>query len=220
MKNQPMEKIAVWIVEDNLLYNKTIVNIINDQPDIECTGNYRSCEEALLALESKPLPDVVLHDIGFEGMNGIVSVELMKRQHPEIQIIMLTVFDDSEHVFKSLCAGATGYILKSSDEINIATAIYDILAGGSPMNSSIARKVIEVFSRIHRVTKEFNLSHRELEILHHIIEGSSNRYIADKLHISPHTVDAHLRSIYEKLHVHSRTQAATKALKERIVTPF
>jgi DNA-binding NarL/FixJ family response regulator len=129
---------------------------------------------------------------------------------------MFTVFEDSDSIFDALCAGATGYLVKSSTEAVIIQAIRDVLAGGSPMNPTIARKAINVFTRMHTVTQEYGLSSREREILEQIVHGFGNKHIAEHFNVSHHTIDAHLRNIYEKLHVHSRTEAATKALKERL----
>jgi DNA-binding NarL/FixJ family response regulator len=210
-------KISVWIVEDNELFQKTLVALINDQKDMHCDQTFSSCEEAVETLQSARVPDVVLHDIGFTGMNGVTSVEMMKRKQPKVQIIMVTVYDDGEHIFDALRAGATGYLLKSSSEQIIVNSIRDVIAGGSPMNSSIARKVVEYFSKTSKSEQEYCLSSREKEILELIIHGFSNNMIAEKIHISIHTVDAHLRNIYEKLQVHSRTEAASKALKEHLL---
>ncbi|MFA6456096.1 MAG: response regulator transcription factor [Bacteroidota bacterium] len=210
------KKISVWVVEDNVLYKDNIVSLMNEQSDINCDKYFLSCEEAISALETTPTPDVVLHDIGFEGMNGITCVGIMKRKNPSIQIIMVTVYDDDDSIFDALCAGATGYLLKSSPETMIIQSIRDVFSGGSPMNSTIARKTIEMFSKMHTVSREYGLTVREKEILEQIVQGYSNKIIADQFNISPHTIDAHLRKVYEKLHVHTRTAAAAKAIKERL----
>lgn len=216
-QSKPRTPFDIWVVEDNALFQNSIVTLINDQKDMRCDNVFSSCEEALGALGGSHIPDVILHDIGFDGMNGITSVGIIKSRHPSTQIIMFTVFEDSDSIFDALCAGATGYLTKSSTEAVIVQAIHDVMAGGSPMNPTIARKAIEVFTKMHTVQQEYNLSVREREILEQIVQGFSNRLIADRFHVSPHTIDAHLRNIYEKLHVHSRTEAATKALKERLV---
>ncbi len=205
------------MVEDNNLFRKNIVALIKDQKDMVCTGEYASCEAAVKSIKTNDVPDVILHDIGFVGMNGISCVEKIKNDHPDVQIIMVTVYNDGEHIFDALCAGATGYLLKSSSEAVIINAVHDVMAGGSPMNSSIARKVVEVFAKSKKVSKEYSLTDKEKDILSFVIEGFSNNMIAEKLHLSVHTIDAHLRKIYEKLHVHSRASAAAKALKERLV---
>ncbi|NUN69888.1 MAG: response regulator transcription factor [Bacteroidetes bacterium] len=209
--------ISVMLVEDNELFQKNITQLLNAQDGMRCDHVFASCEEAIGALDTIKPPDVVLHDIGFEGMSGITSVSIIKRRLPSTQIVMFTVYEDSDNIFDALCAGATGYLVKSSSEAMILQAIRDVLAGGSPMNPTIARKAIELFTRMHSVSKDYGLSEREREILEEIVEGYGNREIAEKLLISRHTIDAHLRKIYEKLHVHTRTEAATKALKERLV---
>jgi DNA-binding NarL/FixJ family response regulator len=217
MHTSTPKKICVWIVEDNALFQKSITRLINDQSDMDCAGIFSSCEEAIAAIGTAPVPDVILHDIGFERMDGITSVGIIKQKLPATQIIMFTVYEDSDNIFYALCAGATGYLVKSSTEPVIIQAIHDVLAGGSPMNPTIARKAIDVFTRMHNVPKEYGLSARERMILEQIINGSGNKQIAELFNVSRHTIDAHLRNIYEKLHVHSRTEAATKALKERLV---
>jgi DNA-binding NarL/FixJ family response regulator len=150
-------------------------------------------------------------------MGGITSVGIIKKKSPSSQIIMVTVFDDDDNIFDAVCAGATGYLLKSSPESKIIEAIRDVYNGGSPMNSLIARKTIDMFSKMHSVSKEYGLTPREKEILEQIVQGYGNKYLAERFNVSPHTIDAHLRKVYEKLHVHTRTEAATKAIKERLV---
>lgn len=209
--------ITVWVVEDNALFQKSIVTLINDQPDMRCDWVYSSCEEAVAAMKTALPPDVILHDIGFDGMDGITCVGLIKKKYPKTQIVMVTVFEDSDSIFDAICAGATGYLMKSSSEAIIIQAIHDVLAGGSPMNPTIARKAIEMFTRMHNVPKEYGLSAREREILEQIVHGYGNKQIAERFNVSRHTIDAHLRNIYEKMQVHSRTEAATKALKERLI---
>lgn len=209
--------ISVWVIEDNALFRKNLVSLINEQSDLKCEREFSSCEDAIKALQISAPPSVVLQDIGFSGMSGIESVEMIKSLHPEIQIIMITVFDDNDNIFDALCAGATGYLLKSSPEEMIIKSIRDVVAGGSPMNSSIARKVIQTFVRKRNLPEEYGLSSREKEILDQIVQGFTNRQIAEHNKLSTHTVDAHLRKIYNKLHVHTRTEAATKAVKERLV---
>lgn len=214
---EPKSIIRIWIVEDNNLYQKNLVSLIKEQNDMVCERIFSACESALDALRFAPSPDVILHDIGFDGMSGIASVKTMKKEHPEIQIIMVTVYDDGEHVFDALSAGATGYLTKTSSGEIIINSIREVLNGGSPMNSSIARMVIETFSKNKQPLHDYSLSLREKEILELIVHGHSNNVIAETLHLSSHTIDTHLRKIYEKLHVHTRTEAATKVLTERLL---
>lgn len=211
------KKISVWVVEDNDLFRKNIAALIEEQHDMVCSGIYDSCETAVKCIRNMDVPDVILHDIGFSGMNGIKCVETMKNEFPSVQIIMVTVYNDGEHIFDALCAGATGYLLKSSTETMIIDAVHDVMAGGSPMNSSIARKVVEVFAKSKKGSEEYGLTDRERAILEFIIQGYSNGAIGKKIHLSVHTIDSHLRKIYEKLHVHTRTEAAAKAVKERLI---
>ena len=167
----------------------------------------------------KSSPDVVLMDIDMPGINGIEAVKILREALPELPILMQTVFDDNEKVFASICAGASGYILKKASPTQIIQAIHDVHQGGSAMSSSIARQVLQAFQKqmiLHTATN-FSLTDREKEILAHLVQGLSHKLIAKERSISIHTVNTHIRNIYEKLHVHSVSAAVAKAIKEKIV---
>ena len=204
--------IKVAIVEDNEKIREGLATLIDGSEGFQCSAAYESAEEALLHLPAYK-PDVVLMDIQLPKMSGIECVEKLKERCPGIQVMMLTVYEDDEKVFQSLAAGATGYILKRTPPAELMEAIREIHEGGSPMSDQIARKVVQVFGQMGKSAKETeNLSLREMEILSYLAKGYHDQEIADKLFLSVKTVRTHLRNIYQKLHVRSRTEAVLKYL--------
>ena len=194
-----------------------VARAINRAAALRCLHTFSTCEEALSALEREPAPDVVLLDVGLPGMNGIQGIREIKSRAPSVQVLMITVYDDHQKVFDAICAGASGYLLKTSDDESIVEAIQEVLRGGAPMNPRVARLVLSMFTKLAVPPKhDYGLSVREKEILELIVKGLLKKEIADQLSLSYHTVDNHLRSIYEKLHVHSRSGAVAKALNERL----
>ncbi len=208
--------VTIWIVEDNDAFRNTLVRVINQIGGMSCGRAVSSCEDALQALGTETPPAVILLDVGLPGMSGIDGIKLIKQIAPSTQVIMLTMFDDNEKVFKSICAGASGYLLKTSPREKITEAIREVVNGGAPMNGQIARAVLEMFARIAAPTADYGLSVREKEVLELMVRGLIKKEIAEKLSLSYHTVDTHLRNIYHKLHVNSRTGAVAKAVKERL----
>lgn len=208
---------TVWIIEDHAALRRTMVRVLNAEPDLQCTGDFDSCEKALAALGRDGAPDLVLLDVGLPGMSGLEGIRRIKEQAPCTQVVLLTVFDDDDKVFQAICAGAAGYLLKTSSAADIVQAVRDALAGGSPMNPRIARRVLEMFSRLAPKRSDYGLSDREKEILQLMVTGLIKKEIADRLSLSVHTVDTYLRRIYEKLEVNTRTGAVAKALKEGLV---
>jgi DNA-binding NarL/FixJ family response regulator len=187
-------------------------------PEMNCNYDFISCEDAISTIKSERLdPEIILLDIGLPGMSGIDGIPILKNNAPSSKIIMLTIQDDNQSIFKAICNGASGYLLKDSDSDKIISAVKEVLAGGAPMNSSIAFKVLEMFKNFIPEKKDYNLSSREIEILQQLVEGLPKKIIADRLSISYHTVDSHLRKIYEKLMVHSASSAVAKALKENLI---
>jgi DNA-binding NarL/FixJ family response regulator len=162
------------------------------------------------------LPDVILVDVELPGMNGIEAVQRIKAISPITRIIMLTVFDDHDKIFKAVCAGASGYLLKTSPVEKIVESIRDVYSGGAPMTPRVAHSVLEMFSRLMVPHQDYGLTAREQKILELMTEGLLKKEIADQLTLSYHTVDTHLRNIYAKLHVNTRSGAVAKALKERL----
>jgi DNA-binding NarL/FixJ family response regulator len=211
------QKTEIWIVEDQTLFRECLVEIINSTKDLKCRCSFGSCEDALRQLENDSSPAVILLDIGLPGMSGIDGIQKFKELSPPVQIIILTVFEDSEKVFQAICAGASGYLLKSATETEILNAINEVLKGGSPINTKIARKVLTAFAALNPPLNDYKLSEREEEILLQMINGLTCTGISKVLDLSYHTIDTHIRSIYNKLHVNNRTSAVAKAIKERIL---
>ena len=206
--------IKVAIVEDSDKIREGLTGIIDGSDGFECSAAYESAEEALRFLPAYK-PDVVLMDIQLPRMSGIECVEKLKMQNPDIQVMMLTVYEDDEKVFKSILAGASGYILKRTPPAELLEAIRELHEGGSPMSDQIARKVVQAFQQMGKSSKETeNLSSREMEILSYLAKGYNDKEIADKLFLSIKTVRTHLRNIYKKLHVRSRTEAVLKYLRK------
>jgi DNA-binding NarL/FixJ family response regulator len=204
--------IRIAIVEDEKAVRDGLKLLIDGTEGYKCVALYPNAEEALREIFDVE-PDVVLMDIHLPGMSGIECVRRLKKEDPDFQIVMLTVYEDDEEIFKSLAAGAHGYILKKTPPAKLLEAITEVHNGGSPMSSQIARRVVDFFQ-----TKEVNskqtdkLTEREQEILSFLSKGYRYKEIADVLCISIETVRTHIRNIYEKLHVHSRTEALLKFL--------
>jgi DNA-binding NarL/FixJ family response regulator len=205
--------ILVSIVDDEKKLCKSIATFLNGSTGFRCVSIYGSAEAALQHLPADR-PDVVLMDINMAGMDGIECVRHLKTLAPQIQILMLTVYEDTEQIFKALAAGATGYLLKRLEPEELLQAIRDVHAGGSPMSNSIARKVVASFQEANGAGGKQNLlTPREQAVLDCLAQGLAYKQIGDKLGISINTIRAHLRHIYEKLHVQSRTEAVAKYLR-------
>ena len=207
--------IKVSIVEDDAKLRETMVRYIAGQSDFKCICTYPDAETALAEIPKNP-PDVVLMDINLPGMNGIECVALLHAALPELKIIMLTVFEDSERVFNSLSAGAFGYLVKSNRPAKILQAIREVYEGGSPMSGHIARMVVQSFEKRASTPDETaSLAPRELEVLHGLSCGQPYKQIAGNLGISLSTVRTYIQRIYEKLHVNSQTEAVMKYARRR-----
>jgi DNA-binding NarL/FixJ family response regulator len=207
---QACKSIKVGIVEDSLGVRENWVKLINAQPGLTCVGACASGEAALAQLP-EARPDVVLMDINLPGMSGIECTVRLKQKVPAAQILMVTVYTDNEHLFEALKAGASGYLLKCSAREELTSSIVEVMAGGAPMNGRIARRVLEAFRRPEPPPGDgAKLSPREQEILGWIARGLVPKEVAARLDMSYETVRVHLRHIYDKLHVHSRTEAVVK----------
>lgn len=206
------------IVEDRGRIRETIVDIINNSEGLKCIGAYNSCEAALEALK-EVVPNVLLMDIGLPGMSGIEGVKLIKSRYPSVDVLMHTVYDDDDKIFQSICAGASGYVLKNAESSELIRAIRETNVG-APMSASIARRLLTMVrgreGRDAAQAEELNLTPRELDILQSLVEGRSYKKIAEKLFISPLTVQSHIKRVYEKLQVHSKSAAVSKALRYRL----
>jgi DNA-binding NarL/FixJ family response regulator len=207
------EVIDVMIVEDDDAVRDGLRFLINGSEGFSCMAACSSAEEALVEV-SKHQPQVVLMDINLPGMNGIECVVGIKNSFPGIQVMMLTVFDNAEEIFKSLSAGATGYLLKKTPPAKLLEAIADLMSGGSPMSGEIARKVVQTFAKpVNRQFPESMLTPREEEILSYLSKGYLYKEIASVLFISIDTVRTHIRKIYQKLQVRTRTEALLRCMK-------
>lgn len=215
MRTEP--DITVAVVEDDAGTRQSLERILSNTQGFHCAGTFQSCEDALAALPELD-PDVVLMDINLPGMNGIEGVRRLTAQDPEAKVIMLTVYQDDEKIFRSICAGALGYLLKRTPKEALLEAIREVNNGGSPMNAGIARRVLQLFKETAAPRSgQTSLTPRELDILHALVDGCSYKMIADREKISVETVRNHIKSIYTKLQVHSKSEAVAKAIKQRIV---
>lgn len=205
--------IDVSIVEDSDKFRETLARVLNRADGFRCISHYPNAEDALKALPGDK-PDVVLMDINLPGMNGVECVRQLKQATPTIQVMMLTVYEDTENIFNALAAGASGYMLKRTSRNELLEAIREVHRGGSPMNTSIARKVVQSFQRAAPSAAPTEmLSGREQEVLDCLAQGFLYKEIAEKLNISYETVHTYIRRIYEKLQVRTRTEAVAKFLK-------
>jgi DNA-binding NarL/FixJ family response regulator len=210
--------ISVIIVEDNKIIRESLVSLINGTDGLSCIGSYGDCE-TLFAERKLEKADIVLMDIGLPGMDGISGVKKIKEKYPDIDILMLTIYEENQKVFDALIAGACGYLVKKTPPAQLIEAIKDAANGGSPMSSVIARKVVNLF---HQNKVEFKgdkpaLSEREKEVLSALSDGKSYQEIADILFISIDTVRQHIRNIYSKLQVHTQSEAVARGIRKGLI---
>lgn len=211
-------KIKVALFEDNRVLRESLQQLINAEEDMVCTGSFANAGKLVSNMQSAD-PNVVLMDINMPGISGIEAVQILKEKFPNIPILMQTVFEENDKIFAALCAGASGYMLKKTEPAKMIEAIRETCAGGAPMTASVAVKVLQMF-RIQsaETKKEFiELSEREKEILSLLVKGNSYKMIASTCFISIDTVSTHVRHIYEKLHVHSKSEAVAKAIHQKLV---
>jgi DNA-binding NarL/FixJ family response regulator len=208
--------IYIGIDEDDIEIREAICTYLNDQDNMSCKLAEESVEKFMRFLYPDKLPDVILMDIGLPGMSGISGIKLIKEKYPEIDILMLTVHNDPHKIFQSLCAGATGYLLKTTPLTEIKKFIEELSLGGAPMSPQIARRVIEFFQEGKEEKKESPLTDKEKEIVLDLVDGLSYKMIADKQFISIDTVRTHIKHIYYKLHVHCKADVIRKSLQGEI----
>jgi DNA-binding NarL/FixJ family response regulator len=206
-------KISVALVEDDAWVRENLAREINKAEGFTCVGSYPTAEAALAAIPSDP-PDVVMLDINLPGMDGIECLRQLRAQCPELNFMMLTVYEESEKIFQSLRAGANGYLLKRSSTAEVLDALQQVHEGGAPMSSAIARRVVKYFTQGNEDPSELTqLSPREREVLEHLARGAAYKEIADKLGLGLETIRMNVKHIYSKLHVHSRGEAVSKYLR-------
>ena len=208
--------IRILLYDDSNQLRKTIALLLSKTPGFEVVGEFDNCETAATDVEMLR-PDVVLMDIDMPGKTGIEGVLSIRERNQQVKVIMLTVFDDNKNVYDAIRFGANGYVLKKSSPQAIIDAITDVYNGGAPMNSSIATQVLKMFAGMSPAGKDYDLSEREKEVLQSLVNGNSYKMVAAALKISIDTVRTHIRSIYEKLQVNSKSEAVAKALKDGIV---
>jgi DNA-binding NarL/FixJ family response regulator len=204
----------VVIVEDQREVREGLALLISSMEGYQCTRTFGTMEAALRAMEERAA-DLVLLDIGLPGMDGIEGTRRLKARHPQMEILILSVYGDDERIFRAICAGASGYLLKSTPPLRILEAIREALSGGAPMSPEIARRVMALF-RNHRppAGAEHHLSPQEAQLLRLLVEGHYYKTAAAEMGVSVHTVVTYIKNIYRKLHVHSKSEAVAKALRE------
>ncbi|MEP6636024.1 MAG: response regulator transcription factor [Acidobacteriota bacterium] len=216
-ERQPGQPIRVAIVEDDRATREGLGMLISGTPGYQCVGTFRSVEDALRRADGLK-PDVLLLDIHLPGMLGSDGVGLLQEKYSSVQIIMLTVYAEGDKVFESICNGACGYLLKETPPARLLEAINEAYQGGSPMSPEIARKVVTLFQKTGPPEKfDEHLTPQEMRLLKLLVEGYSYQGAADRLNISVNTIRDYIRSIYEKLHVHSKSEAVGKALRNRLI---
>jgi DNA-binding NarL/FixJ family response regulator len=209
--------ISVAIVEDNPDFRLGTSYILKSSKECIVAGEYENAEDFIDSID-RIHPDVVLMDIGLPGISGIEATDILKKNYPRLQIVILSVHEDDDNVFKAICAGAIGYVTKPIMPNQLLEAVDFAFTGGTPMSPHIARKVLQMFKdHVPPQKADYNLTERELEVLDHLVQGEDYKVIADRMILSVFTIRAHIRNIYDKLHVHSKSQAVSKTLKEGLL---
>lgn len=209
--------IKVAIIEDRREIREGLGTLISFTDGFECVGKYGSMEEALARIKHN-VPDLVLSDIGLPGMNGIEGIRILKENYPQLVILMLSVYEDDERIFDALCAGAVGYLLKKTPPTKLLDSLREAMAGGAPMSPEVARRVITLFRDVRPPERvDYDLSPHEIRLLKLLVEGHSYKTAAAELGVSVNTISFHLKNIYEKLQVHSKSEAVAKALQHRLI---
>jgi DNA-binding NarL/FixJ family response regulator len=209
--------IRVMIVEDRHETREGLAALIDGTEGYRCVGRFRSMEDALEGMRLPP-PDVVLMDIGLPGMSGIEGVRLLTSRYPSLSILMLTVYDDDERIFDAMCAGACGYLLKKTPPARLLESVKEVVAGGAPMSPEVARRVVALFRGVRPPAQaDYALTPHEIRLLKLLTDGHNYKTAAAELGITVHTVSFHLRQVYAKLQVHSKTEAVAKALRHGLL---
>ena len=210
--------INIWIVEDHELFAKQIRRLLAGEEDFTCSHHFTNAADLFDKLRfTNERPDLLLLDLGLPRRDGLEVLGEIRKALPEVKVLILTAYDDREKVYRAICNGASGYLLKTADHDEIISGIRDVMHGASALSSPIAKMILEGFSRYGPVEDIEPLTSREEDVLRYLVKGLIKKEIADALGISQHTVDMHLRSVYRKLHVRSQTEAVSKALRQGIV---
>lgn len=209
--------VSVGLVEDVKHIREGLALLIGSAPGFVMSGSWGTMEAAVAAIERRP-PDLLLSDLGLPGMSGAEGIRYLKERYPALQVMVLTVYADDEHIFEAICAGASGYLLKDTPPARILAALSELHGGGAPMTPEVARRAIEMFRKVAPPRgAEHDLTPRELELLTLLSEGHSYKTAAAAMELSLDTVRFHIRHVYEKLHVHSKSEAVTLALRRKIL---
>jgi DNA-binding NarL/FixJ family response regulator len=209
--------IKVAIIEDRRDIREGLAVLINGTGGYSCTNAFCSMEEALVGID-RDLPHVALVDIGLPGMSGIDGIRILKDRYVELSLLMLTVYDDDGRIFDALCAGACGYLLKNTPPLRLLASLEEAVVGGSPMSPEIARRVVNVFREIRPPNKaDYELTAHETRLLKMLADGHNYKTAAKELSVSVNTISFHMRHIYDKLHVHSKSEAVSKALRHGLI---
>ena len=216
-KPEPAATIRVALIEDQRRTREGLRWLIEGSAGFECVADWGSMEEALAA-RRPPVPHVILLDLGLPGMSGIQGIGFLRELYPDTPIVVLTVYEDNERVFDALCAGAAGYLLKNTPPAKLIDALRDAVAGGAPISSEIARRVVELFRRFRPPEKaQYDLTPHEVRLLKLLVEGYSYKSAAAELGVSIHTIGFHVQNIYGKLRVHSKSEAVARAIRENLL---
>ncbi len=209
--------LKIGIIEDQPKIREGLRALIDGTDGYRCVGSFGSMEEALAKVDYE-LPDVLLVDIGLPGMSGIEGTRRLKDRHPALAVLMLTVYDDDRRIFDAMCAGACGYLLKKTPPARLLESLKEVVGGGAPMSPELARRVVALFREIRPpVQADYQLTPHEIRILTLLVEGHNYKTATDELGVSINTIRFHMRSIYDKLQVHSKSEAVSKALRNRII---
>ena len=208
---------TVVIIEDERAVREGLATLIDASTDLRCTSSYRTMEDALAALQSSH-PAVILTDLRLPGISGIEGIRTLRERFPDVPILALTVYDTDGQVFDALCAGASGYLLKNTPPDRLVDSLRDAIAGGAPMSPEVARRVVRLFRDFRPPPRaDYNLTPQENELLKLLVDGHHKKTAAAEMGISVNTISFHLKNIYGKLQVHSKSEAVAKALKERLI---
>jgi DNA-binding NarL/FixJ family response regulator len=209
--------IRIAIIEDARQIREGLRQLIDGSDGYRVTGSFRSMEEAVPQI-GRELPDVALVDIGLPGISGIEGIRQLRHSYPQLHLLVLTVYGDDERIFDAICAGACGYLLKKTPPARLLESITEVAAGGAPMSPEVARRLVELFRTIRPPERaDYHLTPHEIKLLQLLVNGRNRKSAAAELGVTVHAISFHLRQIYEKLQVHSRSEAVAKALRDRLI---